>query len=219
MEWNRQRVGAVFGLAAFVAVLVLCCLFSPKEREEIGRESPATDRHRHRLDLAEGISFSRHGCFGMELVRCGKCRLEKRKIGALTLAGFNELVLEDLAVVLPSADIAMEGKPTDGETRVNDLAGFMGLEEDFLRSRGFQMRFSGLRIKKLAVSVLDAATNAVPLFVAARGDAVRNGLRLDGCGVVSGTATNWVGEALLQIKPRPRLVWRGGESSLCLASQ
>ena len=73
------------------------------------------------------------------------------------------------------------------------------------------MSFSGLRVTKLALSTLDAGSNVVLRCVAARGEAMRDGLHLEGCGIVSGSVTNIVGTALLSVKPELKLAWRGGE--------
>lgn len=212
MDWTKQQIIRACSFVLFIVVLVICFLFLPTECEKPVQKDGSP--HRHRLDLAEGVSLSRHGCFGLQFVRCGRCRLEKRKLGGLTFAGYNELVLEDLAVILPPSSIDENSNRDDRPADAVALTEFMGLDDGFLRSRGFKMKFSGLRIHRLAVSTLDSSTNAVPQFVAARGDAERNGLRLRGCGVITGAETNWVGDAVLQIKPRPKLAWQGGERRL-----
>ena len=44
-----------------------------------------------------------------------------------------------------------------------------------------------------------------------RGEAKRDGLHLEGCCVIDGLLTNFVGKALLTVKPELKVAWRGGE--------
>ena len=69
-----------------------------------GARTAQRQKKEYRKVLAEDLRVTRHGVPGVDLLRCGICRLEKRKKGPLTLGGMNVLVMEDLSVVLPPED-------------------------------------------------------------------------------------------------------------------
>jgi len=181
-------------------------------RERIGK------RH-YAQDVAAGISLSRSGFYGVDFVRCGNVRIEKRKRGFLTFGGMNVVVLDDLSVVLPPKE-PLAGEVTGSETKTTVTDGVpaqqvlsgLGIEKSFLHQYlGGHRRFSGLRINGLSVACLDARTNVVPCVVAKMGEAVRDGLALTDCGVITNGKTNLVGRATLNLKPELKVVWSGGE--------
>lgn len=173
--------------------------------------------------LAEDLRVTRHGVRGVDLLRCGKCRLEKRKKGPLTLGGMNVLVLEDLSVVLPPEDSPAakdgRGSVTTVSERRSDARGIarrFGITDGFLASRGLPVRFSGLKISHLSVSRLTKENAVKPLFKASAAEAVRGGLALKGCIVHRSSEEGMqVGKAMLtQSGGRLRLKWGGGEMEL-----
>lgn len=175
------------------------------------REGAGGRKRNFTVGMSEGLSLRRSGYYGIDFIRCGKCRIEKRKLGNLTLGGLNVLVLEDLAVVIPPDLAADGGKDGKADVSAADLAAGLGIDEDFLRVRGAGLKFSGLRIRGFSVSTLDAATNVVPRFVAQGGDAKTDGLHLTKCGIISKNDTNWVESAVLKVRPTLRLIWSDGE--------
>ena len=207
----RMTIGVFSGVVLLLLCLAVTCSFDE------GQDAMGPVRKRNfTVGLAEGVSVRRHGIYGVDFIRCGKCRVEKRKLGALTLGCFNVLVLEDLSVVIPPREPADDAVSNEsgGGVSARELAEGLGLNEGFLKSQGCRLRFSGLKISGLSVATLDAASNAVPRFVAANGTAERDGLHLVGCGIITGTSTNAVGSAVLKIKPDLRLVWSSGELKL-----
>ncbi len=196
-----------------VLALVIVLGYSYDDASE-GRDGGSSRKRNFTTGMAEGVSVRRHGYYGVDFIRCGNCRMEKRKFGALTLGCFNVLCLDDLSIVIPDEMRAYaEGaEPTvsNGVSAV-ELARRLGIGGDFLELRGHLPSFSGLRVTKLSVSTLDARSNAVLRCVAACGEAKRDGLHLDGCSVIDGSRTNFVGTALLAVKPELKVVWHGGE--------
>lgn len=200
---------------AMAMLIVGCAIWSVGRFADGRMEERTSSRKRNfTVSAAEGLSVRRPGYYGIDFVRCGKCRIENRKLGALTLGGFNVLVLDDLSVVLPERHERDSFSTSDKRGTAKDLAAVFGVDNDLLNANGWRPRFSGLRISNLDVAALDAATNVIPCFVAARGEAKRNGLHLSGCGIISGTLTNWVGEAVLSVKPTLRLTWSSGSMEL-----
>ena len=204
-------IGVFLGLILLLLCLVVTCRF-----DEVHDVAGSVRKRNFTVGLAEGVSVRRHGIYGVDFIRCGKCRMEKRKLGALTLGGFNVLVLEDLSLVIPPRELAGDSVKGEGGDAVSarELADGLGLNEGFLKSQGFRLRFSGLKVSGLSVATLDAASNAVPRFVAANGTAERDGLHLAGCGIITNNSTNAVGSAVLKVKPDLRLVWPSGELKL-----
>lgn len=210
-----SRTGLTVAFCAMTVVMALAIVnvcSTDNASREIGGD--LARRHEFASKLAEGLSLRRHGCYGVDFIRCGSCRMEKRKLGGLTLGCFNVLCLDDLSIVIPdelrtrdSGDVALD---TNGVSAV-ELARGLGLGGDFLKVRGQMPSFSGLRVTKLAVSTLDAGSNAVLRCVAACGEAKRDGLHLEGCSVIDGLLTNFVGTALLAVKPKLKVIWRDGE--------
>ena len=167
--------------------------------------------------LAEGLQISKHGCYGIDFVKCGSCRLEKRKTGPLTFGGLNVLAIDDLKVVLPPkgdewrSDVAN----SDGKrSAAHDVAKRLGVSDGFLKNNGLPLKFSGLRIKSLAVDRLQDYNNRPEkVFSADSGEAVRDGLLLSGCTIFTNNSDGkFVGKAMLSKSGDGlRLSWRGGE--------
>ena len=82
----------IVGSAVWVAV-------RPGDGEE--RSRMLSRKRNFTVGVAEGLSVRRHGVYGVDFVRCGKCRIDKRKIGGFSIGCFNDLVLDDLSVVIP----------------------------------------------------------------------------------------------------------------------
>ena len=171
-----------------------------------------------RQTLAQGVQMGMTDKSGTVSVRCRTCTLEKRRKGPLTFGAFNVLRLEGLYVLIPPGmkDIPSRNRDraANGETTTSshESASRLGIEASFLKTYGLTQKFSGLAVDSLEVARLEG-TNVVTAFTAEHGEAKRDGLHLTGC-VVCSPSTNTVGKAVLRIKPRLRLVWRGGSLDL-----
>lgn len=204
-------------LAAILLLFVLLP-FVPSWLERVSPESEKNTPRRvktFRQTLAQGVQMGMPGVAGVDAVRCRTCILEKRRKGPFTLGGFNVLRLEGLRVVLPldAQEPARPGSVRDGdENGPQEVASHLGLGRAFLRIRGVTEKFSGLIVDSLEVAKLEG-TNVVSVFSAKHGEAKQDGLHLTGC-VVFTPETNTVGKAVLKVKPRPHLVWKGGRLDL-----
>lgn len=199
------------GLGVVMVAIVGLSVFVPFHWSSEKSSEPIVEKRYHR-DIAEGLVLNRHGVYGVDLVRCGKCSVRKKKRGLITFGGMNELVLEDLKVVLPQMTNGTETARGSNASAHEVLAG-MGVGDSFLKSNGVNLRFSALLISGLEVSQL-VGTNVVEAFRARRGEAVREGLRLEGCEVAATEGLKSVGRALLRVKPQLRLEWSGGQMDL-----
>ena len=168
----------------------------------------------YRQTLAKNLRVRRPGIRGVDFVKCGSCRVEKRKAGFLTLGGMNVLVLEDLSVVLPRME--SDPKSTDrGGGDARSIVQRMGVSDSFLKERGLPRKFSGLRISNLSVSRLSETNTAEPAFSARSAEATRGGLRLSGCMVHNADGAIAVrGAMLTHADKKLRLVWSGGKMDL-----
>lgn len=162
--------------------------------------------------VAEDVSVRKHGYYGIDFIRCGSCSIEKRKLGPLTLGGFNVLVLTDLSVVIPREED--QTTAASDETTAMELANRLGVTRELTGAQGVPFKFSGLRVEGLRIATLDAATNVCPRLVAASGEAARDGLHLRGCAIIRDGKTNAVDRAVLKVKPDLCLVWSAGELKL-----
>ena len=175
---------------------------------------PAAVPKTYRQTLAKNLRVVRSEMACVDFVKCGTCRLEKRKRGPITLGALNMLVLEDLSVVLPDDET-----PEGGGGERDDTMGVvrhLGVNDGFLSSRGIPYRFSGVRIQRLAVSRFVREKGVQPVFRAEQAEAVRGGLELSHCEVamVSGEMSS-IGKAMLTKKGhRLHLAWRGGEMEI-----
>ena len=176
---------------------------------------------------------------GLDCIRIASCRLEKRKMGPLTLGGLNILVLQDVVLNLP-LPIEVETNlvqavrrggtvsvpsAAGGTRSVPSAAGGTGsvpsaaaskMPLDFLSGLiPASARASGIRIAGLSVNRV-ADGRVVPMFAA---DELRNRgrvLALAGCRVFEGGATNLVGEATLTLGADAALTWKNGRLGLSL---
>lgn len=198
--------GILLGVASLILLAALLLVASGRLDHDAA-DVRAGRKRSFAVGVAEDVSVRRYGVFGIDFIRCGKCRIEKRKLGALTFGAFNELVLEDLSVVVPpvgffaESDGARISSGAKTSPSAEDLTAGLGIGKDFLLSQGCNLRFSGLRITDFALSTLDAATNVVMRMWARRAEAKRDGLRLSDCLLVEDGRTNRVAQAVLRINP------------------
>ena len=171
-------------------------------------------------EIAEGVRISRSGIYGVDVVTCGRCRLEKRKMGLLTMGGLNVLVLDDLSVVIPPqeddcvASLNGEEPDTPNDSSVRSLVNRMGLSEGFFKTRGIPLKFSSVKINNLAVSKLTKSGDVEKVFNARRAESARGGLALSECLVYASNAEKpqlAQGAKLEKIGKYLRLRWEGGE--------
>ena len=214
-------MGDVFAriwVLAAVALAIVCSAVWVTLRfgDDLADRQTMSRKRNFTVGMAEGFSLRRHGYYGVDFVKCGNCRVEKRKIGGFSIGCFNELVLENLSVVIPPDLLSSGDEPAKNARPVSakELAAAIGVDDDFLKAHGWRMRFSGLRISNLSVATLGDASNAVPRFVARNGIAKLDGLHLKNCGIIQKDLTNRVGDAVLKIRPSLRLEWSGGEMAL-----
>lgn len=170
--------------------------------------------------LVEGLQIPRHGHYGIDFVKCGSCRLEKRRKGFLTFGGLNVLAIDDLQVVLPpktNNDSMVQVDIGQCDIGPQPIVRSLGVTEGFLTRHGIPCKFSGLRIKALSVNRLSGDGQCVEkVFSAGSADAVRKGLSLSRCTIfVNRPSGEFVGDAtLLKAGDELRLVWQGGEIRL-----
>ena len=166
--------------------------------------------------LVEDLSVSRHGLYGVDLVRCKSCRLQKRKQGIFTLGAMNVLVIDDLSVVLPREGDSESAVSDEEDADVRTFARQIGVSDRFLAVRGVAPKFSGLKINGLSVSRLTDEDKPEVAFTAKFAEAARGGLKLSGCVVHSaGRPPIPVSGAMLARCDRKLcLTWNGGQMNL-----
>ena len=206
----------IAGALAFVMSAGALAFFAARY-VNFDEDSERKPRQKHyRETLVEGLAVNRHGLYGVDLVRCRSCRVEKRKKGIFTLGGFNVLVIDDLDIILPPEE-GCERPATEGDgDSPRSMARRMGVSDSFLSARGMPISFSGLKINGLSVGRLTAENKPEPAFAAKSAKAVRGGLKLSGCIVYGAHDESWhVSNATLAYVDRKlRLTWDGGEMDL-----
>ena len=201
--------------AVILGISALCVLaVSRKPSEEHVKVKMSFDR-----PVAEGMRLWNPKA-GVDSIRLNACRIEKMRMGAFRLGGFNVLCLDGLVLNLPldAEDSGMkseEGRVKSGGGRgaVEAFAGI--LPRSFLQRAGVPVRsFSGIQIRGIAVNRVENQRE-VPVFAA---DAAKNRgrtLELKNCRVFADDgSTNLVGVARLVLQPAPALVWAGGMRKL-----
>lgn len=182
-----------------------------------------------RQNLIKDLRVTRHGVRGVNFIKCGACRLEKRRQGVLTLGGMNMLVLEDLEVVIPPDDPSKPSPQRSGAHAASEhvdgtavasvdeksdakaVVRRMGIGDGFLAERGLAYRFSGVRISKLKVSRLEGSNTVVRVFTARSAEAESDGLSLSSCRISRPEGEEEVKHAKLKRDGRSlRLEWHGG---------
>ena len=206
---------AIF-FAVVLGIAVLCVLAvyhqSPEPREKFQKKN--FDR-----TVAEGMRLWNPKA-GVDSVRFDSCRIEKMRMGAFALGGFNVLRLDGLVLNLPlpeeAEDSGMKNEEcrmkNDGRGAVDALAGL--LPRSFLQRAGVPAkRFSGIQIKGLVVNRVENRLE-VPAFAADEAKNRGRTLELKNCRVFEPGRTNSVGTARLVLQPAPALVWEGGMRKL-----
>ena len=212
---NRVLRRSFLGGAFFALLGIGCAIpfFFSSNGEQGGLPSAPK---RFKRQLGEGFQLSRHGLYGVNLIECGKCSIEKLKRGLFTFGGFNVLVLEDLKIVLPPVSNRVDAAEGSGGKRkaesVQEILDGLGVNETVWAGQGIGKRFSGLRIKGLEVSRYED-NKVVGLFRARQGEAKSDGLHLTGCDIIS-QSNRRVPHAVLKLNPMLQLVWPGGKLDL-----
>ena len=207
---------AAFG--AFCAFVLGAGLLSIVAVRRLHVESDVAPRGQkaYSSTLVEGLSVRRHGLYGVDLVSCRSCRLQKRKMGVFTIGAMNVLVVDELSVVLPRGGEPDGSAAAEDSADARSFARRMGLSDSFLAVRGVAPKFSGLRINGLSVSRLTDEDKPEVAFTAKSAEAVRGGLKLSGCVVhEAGRSPVPVSGAMLARRDRRLcLSWDGGQMNL-----
>ena len=223
---ERHRFWLIaIGALALAGLLGTATWLAVSRSDALGVTAAAPKVKVFRRTLIEDLRVTRHGVMGVDLIRCGVCRLEKRKKGVLTFGGMNTLVLEDLNVVLPPEEGGESGdggqdahRPSGGGDGQDARAVVrrLGISDDFLAKRGVPFKFSAVRIAGLSVGRLSGTNRVERIFSARSGVSRRDGLALSGCrlfpsGAEGGEDERELDAARLVLDGRAlRLVWDGG---------
>ena len=217
----KTRMALFFAVVLGIAVLCVLAVYhqSPEPREKFRRKMNF-DR-----TVAEGMRLWNPKA-GVDSIRFDACRIEKMRMGAFALGGFNVLCLDGLVLNLPLPEEEEDreqgtgkreqevGKRSPGRLGATDA--FAGLlPRSFLQRAGIPTRsFSGIRIKGLAVNRVENR-RAVPVFAADEAKNRGRVLELKNCRVFTDDGrTNSVGVARLMVQPVPLLFWNGGMRKL-----
>ena len=210
----KTRMALFFAVVLGIAGLCVLAVYhqSPEPREKFRRKMNF-DR-----TVAEGMRLWNPKA-GVDSVRFDSCRIEKMRMGAFALGGFNVLCLDGLVLNLPLDADDSGVKREDGRRK----SGGRGAVEAFARllPRSFLQRagvpaksFSGIQIRGLAVNRVENKRE-VPVFAADEAKNRGRTLELRNCRVFADDgSTNLVGTAHLVMQPAPALVWEGGERKL-----
>ena len=210
----KARMALFFAVVLGIAGLCVLAVYhqSPEPREKFRPRN--FDR-----TVAEGMRLWNPKA-GVDSVRFDSCRIEKMRMGAFALGGFNVLCLDGLVLNLPlDAEDSEQGRGKRKEERgkkngaVEAFAAI--LPRSFLQRAGVPAKsFSGIRIKGLAVNRVENKRE-VPVFAADEAKNRGRTLELKNCRVFADDgSTNLVGVARLVLQPAPALVWQGGERKL-----
>ncbi len=197
---SRAKSLWAIGLALIVIGALAVCICGMYVMPPLPRQPKTFGR-----DVAENLRVWNPKT-GVDRFRVRSCRLEKRKLGPLTLSGFNVLILEDVVLNLPYDDNP-RGK-RDGTNRAPSAVSKMAAA--LVPS---SMRASSVRISHLEVNHVDGR-RVTPVFAADELRTHGRQIQLQGCRVMEGTRTNDVGRARLVLSPCPVLLWEGGERPL-----
>ena len=210
---SKTRMALFFVVVLGIAGLCVLAVYhqSPEPREKFRPRN--FDR-----TVAEGMRLWNPKA-GVDSVRFDACRIEKMRMGAFALGGFNVLCLDGLVLNLPlDAEDSEQGrgKREEGRGKKNGAAEAFGaiLPRSFLQRAGVPAKsFSGIRIRRLAVNRVENKRE-VPVFAADEAKNRGRTLELKNCRVFEPGRTNFVGVAHLVVQPAPALVWQGGERKL-----
>lgn len=204
----RQRRGAQFGvlllLVAFAWIVIRVAFSTSPDVENL------EGNKRYAFDVAEGFRLC-NPRLPVDSIAFRSCRIEKMRMGALTLGGFNVLIIDDLILNLPLDRSDLDESPDTNEVR--RLSSQVGLTDAVRKSVGLGGRkFSGIRINGLAVNrIVDR--NVQPVFTAAFAENRGKSLALKGCVVFDGAISNKVGDATLCLRPA-KIDWAGCSEDL-----
>ena len=216
MTMHKARM--VLFLVVVLGIAVSCALvvFHKPSEERVKYRKTNFDR-----TVAEGMRLWNPKA-GVDSFRFDSCRIEKMRMGAFALGGFNVLCIDGLVLNLPLPQEAEDsgGKREEGRVKSGGGRGavdaFAGLlPRSFLQRAGVPARsFSGIRIRGLTVNRVENRRE-VPVFASDEAKNRGRTLELKHCRVFANDGTtNLVGTAHLVLQPAPALVWNGGMRKL-----
>lgn len=213
---SSVKTFAVLGAScAFVLAAGLLSVVAAR-RLDVKADTLPRGQKAYSRTLVEDLSVSRHGLYGVDLVKCKSCRLQKRKQGIFTLGAMNVLVIDDLSVVLPRDGDSESAVSDEEDADARTFARRIGVSDRFLAVRGVAPKFSGLKINGLSVSRMTDGERPEVAFTAKSAEAVRGGLKLSGC-VVHAANRSPVpvsGAMLARCDNKLCLTWNGGQMNL-----
>ena len=173
MIGEKTRMAIFFAVVLGIVGLCVLAVYhqSPEPHEKLRKRN--FDR-----TVAEGMRLWNPNA-GVDSIRFDSCRIEKMRMGAFVLGGFNVLCLDGLVLNLPLPEEEGTGDRGlgigDGKTgkRSPDRFGAVDafaamLPRSFLQRAGVPARsFSGIRIKGLAVNRVENR-RTVPVFALSR---------------------------------------------------
>lgn len=205
------------GCGLFLALVTSAVLVCSREKRD---DSARHVVKRYSRTLAEGVAINIHGIYGIDFVRLGAARIEKLRRGPFTLGAFNQLVLEDLAIVIPEEDPRLAASrrgataasphstphAVEGQEYANQQESSLELDSDILSLLPDELlldaangeTFSSLRIDRLLVSRQTGDTTP-PLFAAQHASSEAGGLALHGCTLLCDGASNALHSAHLKL--------------------
>ena len=135
-------------------------------------------------ELARNLVVNKHGLYGVDLLKCGSCRIEKMGRGLFTLGGLNVLAIDDLEIVLQEFHGSIEDC---GRQSAEDMIRSIGISDALMEKGKRNRSFSDVVISGLRISLLRDDGSVVPFLQAKTARAARRGgLKLDGCRFLTG---------------------------------
>ena len=161
----KTRMALFFAVVLGIAALCVLAVYRQSPEPQSKFQKRNFDR-----TVAEGMRLWNPKA-GVDSVRFDSCRIEKMRMGAFALGGFNVLCLDGLVLNLPlDAEDSEQGRGTreEGRGKKNGaVEAFTAiLPRSFLQRAGVPARsFSGIRIRGLAVNRVENRRE-VPVFAA-----------------------------------------------------
>lgn len=205
------------GIASFFAII---CVLAVKSLSmmDVGMALAKPTAKPLKKDIVQNVIVNRHGYPGVDFIKCGGCRLEKKQRGIFSFGAFNVLVIDNLSITIPLGEQAakdLTSRTGDGR-QSKEVLSELGVGGDFLMGKLKGVRFSDVRISNLEVSALTEDGKICKIFAAARAKGVRGGLALEGCLVYddSGHVIHKGKSKLQKRGGKYTLIWGRGSQTL-----
>jgi len=186
-------------LLGILVILSILTIFPSNENQQVDGDGQNTDlpKKKYKHQLISNLTWQVYSLPERSIIKARSFRIEKRRFGGFSFGGFNQLIVDDLSISIPSAD-SDDKKKNTSSFQDDSLRTKRNIRSSAERILKELPSFSALKINHITVEVsfLDGSTKNILSAVSGR---LRGGgmLELINCDFISIDGVSYDNENVL----------------------